>query len=115
MIPVLIGYFPKKTLPCPDWLKANHVKEVCSASACISKGPSGWIDAWKHNGHWLYDSPEIASSVIGEGEESFEMYAFSQYPIRVEHGSVEKEEVAEPNVMPLPDDFELLGYDAVSR
>jgi hypothetical protein len=54
MTPVLIGYFPKKTVRRPDWLKAANVEEVCSASDCISDGPANWISAWKHNGHWVY-------------------------------------------------------------
>lgn len=115
MIAILIGYFPKITLVRPDWLKAEHVIEVCSASECMSKGPTDWIDAWKHNDHWLYNSPHIATTVIQEDTSSFEMYAFKQYPIRIDHGAVEDEEVSEQNVMPLPEDFEMLGYDAVSR
>lgn len=115
MKPVLIGYFPKITLARPDWLRADQVKEVCSASECMSKGPSDWIDAWKHNDHWVYDSPEIATTIIKEEETTFDMYAFKQYPIKIDHGAVENEDVIEPNVRPLPDDYEFLGYDAVSR
>lgn len=115
MEPVLIGYFPKIPMARPEWLKADHVTEVCSASECMSIGPSNWIDAWKHNGHWVYDSPEIAASVIKKDESMFEIFAFKQYSIKVDHGTIETEEVSEPNVTPLPADFELLGYDAVSR
>jgi hypothetical protein len=115
MEPVLTGYFPKITALRPEWLKAAHITEICSASECMSSGPSDWIDAWKHNDHWVYDSLEIATSVIMEDKSRFEIFAFKQYPIKINHGKIETEEVSEPNVTPLPADFKFLGYDAVSR
>jgi hypothetical protein len=114
-ISILIGYFPKKTSRLPELLEALNVEEVCSVSNCISEGPVNWIDAWKHNSHWVYDTPELAASVIGENEGVFEMYAFKQYPIRVDSGEIQDEPVSEPNVNPLMQDYEFLGYDAVSR
>jgi hypothetical protein len=115
LVPVLIGYFAKKTVVGPEWLKAAGIREVCSASNCISEAPSRWIDAWKHNAHWLYDTPELAASVIAEDEGAFEMYAFKQYPVRIDAGEISDESVSEPNVALLTGDFQFVGYDAVAR
>ena len=112
---ILIGYFPKKTARRPDSFQPTHVLEICSASECISNGPPDWIGAWKHNEHWLYDSPAAAASVIPAGEAGFEIYAFQQVPARFKDGTAEDEEVLAPDVVPLTDDFEFLGFDAVSR
>ena len=61
--PILIGYFPKRTVKPPAWLEAAGVTEVCSVSTCVSDGPEGWIDQWRHNDMWVYDTPESAWSV----------------------------------------------------
>jgi hypothetical protein len=115
MQPTLIGYFPKKTMPRPAWLEADHVVEICSAGECISGGPEDWITAWKHNDNWLFDSPEIAEQLVREIDDALDMYAFSLYPIRVDHGDVMPEEIRPTPVVPLPESFVLLGYDAVAR
>lgn len=115
MEPTLIGYFPKKTATRPDWLKVSHVEEICSASECISVGPLGWIEAWEHNGNWLFNSPEVAWGVTGDAKREFEMYAFAQYPFRLEDGQLISEPMSSTAVVPLPENFELLGYDAVAR
>jgi hypothetical protein len=112
---VLIGYFPKRTAHRPEWLQAAPIDEVCSVSECISEGPEGWIDAWKHNACWVYDTPELAASVVPEGEEGFEVYAYRQVPVCVADGEVRDEPPAEVDAAPLTDEFEWLGYDAVSR
>jgi hypothetical protein len=57
MIPA--GYMYKRVAPRPEWLKASQVEDVFSVSGCISKDAFDWIDQWLHNGHWLFDSPEI--------------------------------------------------------
>lgn len=39
MTPMLIGYFPKRTMKRPDWLKSADVDEVGSVSNHVSEGP----------------------------------------------------------------------------
>jgi len=115
MKPTLIGYFPKKTLRELDWLEADHVEEICSASECLSEGPPDWVEAWAHNARWLFNSPEIGWRVAGDERQEHEMYAFAQYPIQVDEGAVIPDPVSICGVSRLPEGFELLGYDAVSR
>jgi hypothetical protein len=57
MIPV--GYLAKRVVPRPDFLKAPQVVDIFSVSACVSEDFADYIDDWKHNGYWLFNSPEI--------------------------------------------------------
>jgi hypothetical protein len=64
MIPV--GYMAKRVEKRPDFLQAAHVVDIYSVSGCVSEDFADYIDFWKHNGYWLFDSPEIIRSVARE-------------------------------------------------
>ena len=64
MIPA--GYMAKRVSPKPDHLKAAQVQDIYSASACISNDFADYISLWKHNGYWLFDSPEAILAVARE-------------------------------------------------
>ena len=116
MTPTLIGYFPKRTLQRPDWLKAAGVDEVCSVSACVSKAPDGWIDHWRHNEMWVYDTPESAWSVVPDGMRGeFDLYAYQLFPVEFDEGQPQAFEIPAVRVQSLPSTFERLGFDVVSR
>jgi len=57
MIPV--GYMYKRIAAKPDWLKAETVVDVYSLSHCVSNDFADYINFWKHNGYWLFDSPKV--------------------------------------------------------
>ena len=61
MIPV--GYLAKHVSESPDWLRADQVVDLYSVSDCISEDFADYIDFWRHNGFWLFDSPQIIRSV----------------------------------------------------
>ena len=61
MIP--LGYMAKRVSAGTAWLKAPQVSQVCSVSSCISEDFGKWIDAWKHNGYWFFDSPRLIEEV----------------------------------------------------
>ncbi len=62
MIPV--GYMAKHLATRPDWLKdAHQVKDIYSVSGCISENFADYIEYWKHNGYWLFDSPQIIEKI----------------------------------------------------
>ncbi len=61
MIPV--GYMAKHVSSRPDWLAAGDIADIYSVSGCISEDFDDYIQYWKHNGYWLFDSPEIIRSV----------------------------------------------------
>jgi hypothetical protein len=57
MIPV--GYMAKHVSARPDWLEAEQVADIYSVSGCLSKDFADYIQYWKHNGYWFFDSPSI--------------------------------------------------------
>jgi hypothetical protein len=61
MIPA--GYMYKRVVVRPDWLKAEAVFDVYSLSSCISDYFADYINYWKHNGHWLFDSPQVIEDI----------------------------------------------------
>ncbi|MEI7177875.1 hypothetical protein [Pectobacterium carotovorum] len=64
MIPV--GYLAKRVALKPDWLNADQVKDIYSVSCCVSDAFCEYIQFWRHNGYWLFDSPEVIYSLAKE-------------------------------------------------
>jgi hypothetical protein len=112
--PVLIGFFPKETYRPPEGPFPPVVKEICSVSTCISDGPKGWIDTWKHSDPWgLFDTEGIARSVIGGDVARFDVYAYRMFPTVFDKGGAAPIHVTALNSG--LDGFDFLGYDMVSR
>jgi hypothetical protein len=64
MIPA--GYMAKRLSKRPDWVKASQVVYIYSLSPCVSVAFADFIKYWKHNGYWLFDSPEIIQTIARE-------------------------------------------------
>lgn len=58
MIP--LGYMLKKveSPPPAGWSKSSTVTAIHSVSNCLSSNFADYIPLWKHNGWWLFDTPE---------------------------------------------------------
>jgi len=52
----------------PDWLGVPDVVDIYSLSGCVSDDFADYISCWKHNGYWLFDSPEVIRIVADETE-----------------------------------------------
>ncbi|RYD83747.1 MAG: hypothetical protein EOP84_07430 [Verrucomicrobiaceae bacterium] len=116
MVPTFIGYFPKRTEKRPDWLSAAGVEEVCSMADCVSSGPDGWLNHWRHNEMWVYDTPALAWSVVpSETRGEFDLYAYFLFPLHFVEGREEPFQIPALNPAPLDASFHRLGYDLVSR
>jgi hypothetical protein len=61
MIPA--GYMAKKIFNEADWIKTLGVDDVFSVSGCMSKDFADYINYWKHNGYWFFDSPEAIKNL----------------------------------------------------
>ena len=112
---VLAGYVPKLIVPAPVELKAPQVREIWSVSNHISHGPpDGWIDRWVHNELWLFDTPELALSVVPASEAA--SYAVVAYRIwSQEFVDGEPQDIVFPDLAVAPcEDFRSLGFDAAS-
>jgi len=48
----------KRVVARPDWLTAGRVVSIYSVSACVSENFADYITFWRHNGYWLFNSPE---------------------------------------------------------
>jgi len=120
--PIFVGYFPKITAHRNDlktdkgeiWLKNEIVEEISSVSNCISKGPEGWIDKWKHNDLGFYDTEESALSVIPGNHEKYDLYAYKLYPVEFIEGKTVNYKVESGAIESL-DSYKFIGYDVVNR
>ena len=63
MIPA--GYMYKKVVSAPDWVKVPG-SDIYSVSGCISEDFANYIPYWRHNGYWLFDSPQIIQALAAE-------------------------------------------------
>ena len=56
---VAAGYMAKRVRMRPDWLAAAHVADIYSVSGCLSGPFADYVNDWRHNGYWFFDSPAI--------------------------------------------------------
>jgi hypothetical protein len=61
MIP--IGYMAKRIQLRPEWLKAPQVVDVYSVSDCVNTNFADYVPFWKHNGFWVFDSPQAIREI----------------------------------------------------
>ena len=119
MIPA--GYMAKRVELKPEWLKADQVKDLYSVSGCFSKDFANYIEFWKHNGYWLFNSPEEIYSLARENEIEmsgtkvfyYEVYEFQCYENSAEWEPFEPDSSLITNVK-LPSEKYLEGFDVVS-
>ncbi len=79
MIPA--GYMAKKVLRRPEWLKSPQVVDVYSVSSCVSDNFGDYINNWRHNGYWLFDSPAIIREIAQENSISLEGTSLFYYEV----------------------------------
>ena len=56
----------KRVCEKPDWLPADWVTDIYSLSECTSAMFDDYVEYWKHNGFWLFDSPKIIYDIARE-------------------------------------------------
>lgn len=114
---ILIGYFPRIVVTNPDWLKdVPVIEDICSVSHCISGPPPHWIDKWKHNELWAYDTPELAWSVVPRQDRGrYTLFAYRMLPRLFDEDGETEFAIPKLATTPLPEAFTRIGYDAVSR
>ena len=113
---VFAGYFPKRIVSLGAGLKGPFSREIWSVSECISKGPPDWIEHWRHNDFGLFDTREIAESVVPDADRRH--YTVLGYRVwdRMFDGGQEVAVPALPSPVDGPDaSFAPVGFDAVAR
>lgn len=111
----------KKISKKPDWLKSNNVIDIYSVSNCVSEDFADYIDYWKHNGYWLFDSPDIIMELAKDNSIDLSettLFFYEAYELEFN----EQKNIWEPcsqdpsfetNVV-MPKEKYLQGYDVVT-
>ena len=58
----------KRVADRPECLKNSKVKQILSVSNCISDDFADYVELWRHNGFWFFDSPEIIVQTANESK-----------------------------------------------
>ena len=56
----------KRICAKPEFLKSPNVADIYSVSSCVNDNFADYVKFWKHNGFWLFDSPEVIQTVARE-------------------------------------------------
>ncbi len=123
MIPA--GYMAKRVVARPDWLPAERVSSIYSVSGCVSENFADYINFWKHNGYWLFNSPaviiEVALASSADQENNIDLadtklFFYEVYELQFNSGEwapFEPEPSFGTNVR-VPEAKVLEGYDVVT-
>lgn len=117
MVPV--GYIAKRVANNPEWLNAPQVTDVFSVSSHVSDDFADYINYWKHNGYWLFDTPEVIRTLARDNSIDLEGTTLFYYEAHKEEfdGKNWKAFAPEPsfptNIVP-PPRKQLAGFDVVT-
>lgn len=79
---IFLGYLPKRIVQRPEWLVCPNVEVVASVSECISPAPPERIDHWKHNHLGLYDTADLARTIVPERvSDEYTIFAYHALPV----------------------------------
>jgi hypothetical protein len=113
------GYFPRIVEATPKGLGVPAgVIDICSVSTCISEGPDDWVGQWHHNSFGWFNTREAAWSAVPDAERArYRMFAYRIAPQFYRIGGAVDDVVVPADVAPEPisSEFQLIGYDAVSK
>jgi hypothetical protein len=119
MIPA--GFVAKKVHSSPDWLKADAVDDVYSVSNCVSRAFCDYIPHWRHNGYWLFDSPEVIREIASAEQLDLSSQKFFYYEVHDQQFDDELKnwqpfsaDTSFATDVQVPAERKLEGYDVVS-
>lgn len=116
-----IGYLYKRVAARPDWIRTEQVEDIFSLSGCVSGNFADYINYWRHNGYWLFDSPKVIEALAQEHAISLDgLQLFYYEAYEEEYNDVERawqpfapEASFETNVQP-PERRRLEGFDVTT-
>ena|SRR5258708_5935001 len=117
MIP--LGYMAKRVSKKPEWLKAADVIDIYSVSGCFSENFADYTNYWKHNGYWLFDSPEIIRNIAEEHSiqlEETSLFYYEAYELEFDDEKWQEQspEASFPTNVVVPSQKQLEGFDVVT-
>jgi hypothetical protein len=116
MVPA--GYMAKR-VQTPTGFHIDGVAEVYSVSDCVNDDFADYIQYWKHNGYWLFDSPQIIRTVAQEHSiqlDGTSLFYYEVYNMEFDGktwSKYEAESSLPTNVLP-PKEKVLEGFDVVT-
>jgi len=60
-----------------DWFQSDCIKDVYSVSNCVSEDFANYIDYWKHNRFWFFDTPTVIEEIAAN--ESLDLSGMSLF------------------------------------
>jgi hypothetical protein len=119
MIPA--GFAAKKVHSSLDCLKADAVSDIYSVSNCVSGAFCDYIPHWRHNGYWLFDSPEVIREMASAEELDLSDQTFFYYEVHEQQFDDEikswrpfSADTSFATDVQVPAERKLEGYDVVS-
>jgi hypothetical protein len=58
-IAIPLEYIAKRVTVGSEWINAGDVINIDSVSNCLSSDFADFINFWKHNGCWFFDTPQV--------------------------------------------------------
>lgn len=115
------GFNAKKICLRPNWLKSEAVEDIWSVSNCMSEDFCDYIQHWKHNGYWLFNSLEdirAVAAVEGVDLVGHEIFYYEVHEQQFDDEnkvweSFDPDEAFTTDVA-IPEDKQLEGFDVVS-
>jgi hypothetical protein len=111
------GYFAKRITQKPEWLQAPSVREICSASCCISTGPDDWVGRWLHNEFgWFNRVTDALAMIPPDQHGAYRLFAYRMFPALFRDG--DRHTILVPSDVhpePIPPTFLSLGFDSISK
>jgi hypothetical protein len=113
------GYMAKHVSMRPEWLKVPHIADVYSVSNCVSEDFGDYINNWRHNGYWLFDSPQVIVGVAKDNSiqlEGTSLFYYEAYEMEFDEEcwAPWSAEPSFPTNVVQPPKKQLEGFDVVS-
>ena len=108
-----------KRVQKPRGFHIDGIADVYSVSGCVNEDFADYIEYWKHNGHWVFDSPEIILNVARENSIQLEGTTLFYYEVHDMQfdGKAWSPYAVEPSLLTkvIPSQEKLLeGFDVVT-
>ena len=111
----------KKVHSSPDWLKTDAVNDIYSVSNCVSGAFCDYIPHWRHNGYWLFDSPELIREIASAEKLDLSDQTFFYYEVHEQQFDDEikswqpfSADTSFPTDVQVPVEKKIEGFDVVS-
>ena len=108
-----------KRVQIPKGFHIENIVDVYSVSNCVNDDFADYIDYWKHNGYWLFDSPTIIQELAQENSiplSGTSLFYYEVYEMEFD-GQNWASCAAEPSLLTnvfVPLEKTLAGFDVVT-